>query len=274
MDQTCERADLIPAYLAGELAEHEARSFEEHLASCPNCADAVEAFEAVSRRMPALGGRGGLTEDCLDPETLAAYADGSLDGPKRGAAERHLAVCERCLSEVADLWREAAGATLDVSNAAVDRVIERLRGQTEVALVRWAGATLSVLRGFAEEADRLTGSRDERPQPAIAGVRDAGEQRASLFWDNGRGTSLRCSVELRSGRPVLLGQFTGGAEALARISVSLTTAEGGRGPESPDAGGRFGPWPLGTGRNTLSLSGGGIGPTPLELGIELDRTGE
>jgi hypothetical protein len=38
---------------------------------------------------------------CLDPETLAAWADGTLTGAEREAAETHAADCARCLAMVA-----------------------------------------------------------------------------------------------------------------------------------------------------------------------------
>ena len=44
---------------------------------------------------------------CLDAETLAAWADGSLTGREREAAELHTADCERCLAMVAAFAKTA-----------------------------------------------------------------------------------------------------------------------------------------------------------------------
>ena len=42
---------------------------------------------------------------CLDPETVAAWCDGTLDAASRAAAEAHAAACERCQALMAAMMR-------------------------------------------------------------------------------------------------------------------------------------------------------------------------
>ena len=49
--------------------------------------------------------REGPHESCLDAETLAAWADGSLTAHERALAETHAADCERCLTVLASIAR-------------------------------------------------------------------------------------------------------------------------------------------------------------------------
>jgi hypothetical protein len=45
--------------------------------------------------------------ECLDPETLAAWTDGTLSSSQRSAAEAHAAECDRCLAMLAAMARTA-----------------------------------------------------------------------------------------------------------------------------------------------------------------------
>ena len=47
----------------------------------------------------------GISDDCLDAETLAAWADGELPSNERAAAEQHAADCARCQAMLAALVR-------------------------------------------------------------------------------------------------------------------------------------------------------------------------
>ncbi len=49
--------------------------------------------------------RGPASSDCLDPETLAAWAEGALSGSERSFAEAHAARCARCQSMLAVMAR-------------------------------------------------------------------------------------------------------------------------------------------------------------------------
>jgi hypothetical protein len=49
------------------------------------------------------------SDACLDPETLAAWMDGTLAPAERAAAETHAADCDRCLAMVSAVARTAPG---------------------------------------------------------------------------------------------------------------------------------------------------------------------
>ena len=79
----------------------------------PNDSDAAiegqllrEALRARLAPLPT-GGQGNA---CLDPETLAAWADDGLDARERAAAEAHAADCSRCQALLAAMIRTAEPA--------------------------------------------------------------------------------------------------------------------------------------------------------------------
>src|SRR3954454_7720675 len=61
----------------------------------------------------ALQGESGAaaTPDCVDPETLAAWADGSLSGVALRRAEHHAADCSRCQAMLAAMARTVPETT-------------------------------------------------------------------------------------------------------------------------------------------------------------------
>jgi hypothetical protein len=64
-----------------------------------------ESLDPLLRRTAMPPSRGPGT--CLDAETLAAFADGSLPSPERALAEAHAADCDRCLALMATMARTA-----------------------------------------------------------------------------------------------------------------------------------------------------------------------
>lgn len=94
------------------------------------------ALEALLRRQ----GRGlSPSDDCLDAETLAAWADDSLDDTARVSAEAHVADCARCQAVVATIVRTEPGP----APAAVPSLWHRLGLRWLVPLT--AAATAVVL---------------------------------------------------------------------------------------------------------------------------------
>ena len=66
-----------------------------------------EALDRLLKRTMRAGEDAHPGEDCLDPDVLAAWADGGLPPRDRGAAEAHVAACDRCLSVMAAMMRTA-----------------------------------------------------------------------------------------------------------------------------------------------------------------------
>jgi len=60
------------------------------------------------------------TPDCLDDDTIAALAEGTLDGAARAAVMPHLATCRRCRTAVASVARALADPAVSREVAAVD----------------------------------------------------------------------------------------------------------------------------------------------------------
>ncbi len=67
--------------------------------------ESVERLLRQSLRTPS---HGGVTDECLDGETLAAWVDGGLSGAALEMAETHAADCVRCQSLIAAMARTNA----------------------------------------------------------------------------------------------------------------------------------------------------------------------
>jgi hypothetical protein len=108
------------------------------------------------------------TAACLDDDTIAAFAEGTLDAVARATAVSHLAICRRCRTAVASVAR-----TLD--DPAVSRQIARVdEGRTRrlwrIALPAAAAAAILVAvvpRWMEDRAHRGPPTPvAERPTPA------------------------------------------------------------------------------------------------------------
>ena len=66
-----------------------------------------DPFDRLLERAVSLEGSARPAGACLDAETVAAWADGSLTEPARAAVELHTADCERCLAMVAAFAKTA-----------------------------------------------------------------------------------------------------------------------------------------------------------------------
>jgi hypothetical protein len=82
------------------------------------------------------------TPDCLDDETIAAFAEATLDGAPRAAALAHLATCPRCRAAVASVSRALADRTVARE---VTRIERSPRYRHLRVLVPLAAAALLVL---------------------------------------------------------------------------------------------------------------------------------
>jgi len=84
----------------------------------------------------------GISPACLDDDTLAALAEGTLDEQTRASVVPHLAECTRCRATVASITR--ALADRDVSRE-IDAVSTRRNRPRWIAWARVAGAAAAVL---------------------------------------------------------------------------------------------------------------------------------
>jgi hypothetical protein len=97
-------AELVRCAFADSYSSHEAVS--RHLTRCAECRRVVDVLreEATTLRLappPTVDG----VQGCLDQESIAALAEGSLDLAATPEAVAHLLACPRCAREVASVAR-------------------------------------------------------------------------------------------------------------------------------------------------------------------------
>ncbi len=124
---------------------------------------ARDRFDLVRRALVALEASETTTPDCLDDDTIAAHAEGTLDAAARAAVLPHLATCRRCRAAVASVAHALA-------DPAVLREISRADGAAgrrlwRIALPAAAAAAILVAIGLPR-----WGSDDRHrapPQPVV-----------------------------------------------------------------------------------------------------------
>lgn len=278
MTERCPSGEELLGFVRQALDDDDASRVGAHVGSCDDCRERIAGLQKTTRLLERAGEARPphdvvrCAAECPDPELIAAYADGSADADTSTMVERHVARCGSCLAELADLWHlSSGGAVADAPERAVVGALARLEVEGRTAIVRWAGATVSVVKDFAraqaevlEEA--LAG--DGGLQPAFA---RAGAEAVLISWRGEHGLVLEGRIDIRSGgHPALTGRLT----RLGRPDLGLSAALSGtgerHGPESLDSEGRFGPWGLAGGENTLRVTGRSVGERGLSLMIEID----
>jgi len=83
------------------------RHLSEHVAQCEDCKQELRNSLDMLGLLDAVLADNALTptQPCLDDNVIAAYVDGRLSRAERDAAECHMAGCQRCLRQLADLSR-------------------------------------------------------------------------------------------------------------------------------------------------------------------------
>lgn len=111
---------------------------------------------------------------CLDPDTLGALADGSLDGAHRASVLPHLASCARCRAAVASIARLLA-------DPGVAR--ELARGRVRIPARRWLpwAAPLAAAALLAVVLGPLGGSRRAPGDLHRATTIEAGSQPEGVY---------------------------------------------------------------------------------------------
>lgn len=108
-------AELLQAFLEGQLSRRKLGAVEEHLAGCPRCSGELDAWRALFHDLGGLarhGPREGFAERVMtDPRrkshvpeaVLQDFLEGSLGARSAERVARHLTGCASCAAE-ADAW--------------------------------------------------------------------------------------------------------------------------------------------------------------------------
>jgi len=271
LSKACPDRERLLAFVEGTLDAEASASVRRHISSCASCGEAVREISRLTGLLRSAGSRGLSPDDeCPEWGTTAAYADGLLRPKERQSAERHIAGCDSCLRLLGELWSVDEVSARANARSVERSVLERLERDARTAIVAWREGTLALVRGFARglrEAADTVAAEGARPTVAAATVR--GSTSIGFGWRGDGGLSLECEVRGADGRPSLLGMVSMNGEPDPSTSVALRSRELDRGPETPDAMGRFGPWPLTPGENTVILSGARVPGGSVELRLEL-----
>ncbi len=280
MRRGCPDREKLLLYAEGELTGQDADEVDSHVTDCKTCEETVSdlrAMAAVLRRAglrsaggpravlsrTGSGGAAGAScsAGCPDAGTIAGYVDGSLEKRRAGEVEEHLVSCRACLGLVADLWAMSGVAERDASDSVVAGVLARLEGESRTAVLRWTERSIEVVRDFASAWMEVAGDAPVfLPEPAMATSRNS-DSEVRLHWSGAGGSSVEGVVRAHGRTPSLTCRVMVEGSPAATVSAVLSSDEVTTGPESLDADGRFGPWPLGLGENVLQLTG-----LPVEAG--------
>ena len=102
----CDTAELVSAYLDGQLYPGELDTVVEHLNDCAECIaefHALREVRAAVRTLPVLEIPERLLPDTHAGEQLSAYLDGQLTTAEHGNVLAHLEFCTDCRLELHEL---------------------------------------------------------------------------------------------------------------------------------------------------------------------------
>jgi hypothetical protein len=143
----------------------------------------------------------------------------------------------------------------DAPDSVVAGVLARLGCESRTAVLRWTERSIELVRDFASAWAGGAGRAPVfLPEPAMATSRVSGTE-VRLHWSGEGGSAMEGVVRAEGRAPSLTCRVTVEGTPAVAVSAVLSSDEVTTGPESPDADGRFGPWPLGRGDNVLRLTG-------------------
>ena len=257
MRPRCPDKEMLLLHAEGGLKGRDGEEVASHVADCEACAETVSELRALTSALR----RAGAQTDPLHPDTcpdaasVAGYVDGTLEGDRARDVERHVVSCRTCLALVADLWAMSGAGERDAPDGAVARVLARLESDSQTAVLRWAERSIELVRDFASSwaagAGRVPAFVAE---PAPATSRSPGTE-VRLHWRGAGGAAVEGVVRGYGRAASLTCRVTVDGSPAAAVSVVLSSGSVTTGPESLDADGRFGPWPLAPGDNVLRLTG-------------------
>ena len=95
-------SDLLQLVHSAKRSQRDLAMVERHVAQCDRCQETVRHLrESIASLASSRGAELEGGPDCLEADTVAALADGSLPSDRRSAAVAHLAVCGHCRVELA-----------------------------------------------------------------------------------------------------------------------------------------------------------------------------
>lgn len=144
-------AELLSAYLDGELESGELEAVVSHVETCLDCIaefHGVRAMRAVLRTLPALAMPEFLLDSSHHGEELSAYLDGELDAFDRDRLVAHLDRCASCREELHELDAARIGIrSLPVLDYDTGGVIPRRRSPPRKRRTLAGLAAAAVLAG-------------------------------------------------------------------------------------------------------------------------------
>ena len=257
MRRRCPDKEELLLHVEGELDGRAGEEVASHVADCEACAKTVKSLRALASALRRAGAATGPSHSdaCPDAATVAGYVDGTLEGDRSRDVEKHVVSCRACLGLVADLWSMSGGDEHDAPDGAVARVLARLEGDSRTAVLSWAKHSIALVRDFASSWAALAGSVPAfvaEPARATSRSSDAGVR---LHWRGAGGSVVEAIVRSHGQVASLTCRVTVDGTPAAAVSAVLASDSATTGPESLDADGRFGPWPLAPGHNVLRLTG-------------------
>lgn len=266
---TCPPHERLLAHVEGLDSDADRAELKGHLRDCRSCRDELAILVAVTRALRNTSALGPPDMACSESDELLAYADGRLDPVRASEFEAHLVHCGSCVAELADVWATREHDECDPSPETVALVMRRLAEDRRTLLVRISEKTLMAARTVAASIETLAGWSIVPDLPAAAAARSR-RSIVHVLWREASDITVEYLVEWSSGAAELTGRIESEEGRAQAISVALSNDEGTRGPESPDAAGRFGPWRLAPGQNRISLSGAPIVGGLSHHGIAVD----
>ena len=131
---SCPEFSLLSQFLDGDLEKSQAHQLSQHVGSCQYCraqiGDLKDAQEWERVALSAVQNpisQSISPPSCLPPETLFAYAQGSLSPTDERTVDAHILACGVCLSEVREVMRAAAS----VATVQMESVPTGLEAQVE-----------------------------------------------------------------------------------------------------------------------------------------------
>lgn len=257
MRRRCPDKERLLLHAEGELNGRAGEEVASHVAGCEVCAETVRSLRALTSALRRAGSETGAShsDTCPDAATVAGYVDGTLEGDRARDVEKHVVSCGTCLRLVADLWAMSGAGGHDAPDAVVARVLAGLKSDSRTAVLCWAERSIELVRDFASS---WTSGAGRVPtfvgEPALATSRssDAGVR---LHWRGAGGSVVEAVVRSDGRAASLTCRVTVDGIPAAAVSAVLASGSATTGPESLDADGRFGPWPLAPGDNVLRLTG-------------------